>query len=262
MKKSIFILFSLFLTILFISCELFSKPMYTISRDISGVLGSISTEDLAGNIDKLATDPQKTADILNELAGRNQDEISGLSLREKEKLLEAGVGAIIPTSKLGEMVDALLNGSDVDAKKIVDTLCGGTPDVNTKALETALRDPDVLANTDASTLTMSAASLIVATVKSETKDGSVDGKMDAFTAAVEAAGGTENFNETKFKDELEKGGFSDSSISSLTTAMDTARVLTGTAGADKPNRKADAENIEFGGYSLKDLLDEMTGEKA
>ena len=24
----------------------------------------------------------------------------------------------------------------------------------------------------------------------------------------------------------------------------------------------DAENIEFGGYSLKDLLDEMTGEKA
>lgn len=262
MKKSIFILFSLFLTILFISCELFSKPMYTISRDISGVLGSISTEDLAGNIDKLATDPQKTADILNELAGRNQDEISGLSLREKEKLLEAGVGAIIPTSKLGETVDTLLNGSDVDAKKIVDTLCGGTPDVNTKALETALMDPDVLANTDASTLTMSAASLIVATVKSETKDGSVDDKMKAFTDAVKAAGGTtaKIFNESAFETQL-RNDFSESSISSLMTAMETARVLTGTA-TDKPNRKADAENIEFGGYSLKDLLDEMTGEKA
>ena len=52
------------------------------------MLGSISTEELADNIDKLATDPEKTADILNELAGRDQDEISGLSREEKEKLLE------------------------------------------------------------------------------------------------------------------------------------------------------------------------------
>lgn len=97
--------------------------MYTIPRNVSGVLGSISTEELADNIDKLATDPEKTADILNELAGRDQDEISGLSREEKEKLLEAGVGAILPTSQLGETVDQLTSGEgEKDYKKFMDTL--------------------------------------------------------------------------------------------------------------------------------------------
>lgn len=259
MKK--FMYFSTFLSLacMVMSCEMFSRPIYSFSRDISGDISSLSTNDLAGNIDKLAADPDKTADVLNELAGRDQKEIKGLSQGEKEKLLEAGVGAIIPTSKLGETVDVLTKGEEKkDVNKIMETLTSGSPDINTKALETVLEDDDMLNNANVGTLALGAASLIVNTVKNE---GGND-KMDTFQQAAQAATSGEAFNEETFKQELEKGGFSKESVSALTTAMGVTTVLSGTAGDGKPNRKADAEKIEFGGYSLKDLLDEMTGEKA
>ena len=226
---------------------------------MSGVLGSISTEELADNIDKLATDPEKTADILNELAGRDQDEISGLSREEKEKLLEAGVGAILPTSQLGETVDQLTSGEgEKDYKKFMDTLTSNTPDVDTKALETVLEDEDVLENTDASTLALGAASLITNTIK---KEGGEE-KMGAFQEAVQGATTDGTFDESTFKKQLEEKGFSAESVSALTTAMNTTSVLTGTAGEGKPNRKEDTENISMAGFNLGDLLNDLTGKQS
>lgn len=223
------------------------------------MLGSISTEELADNIDKLATDPEKTADILNELAGRDQDEISGLSREEKEKLLEAGVGAILPTSQLGETVDQLTSGEgEKDYKKFMDTLTSNTPDVDTKALETVLEDEDVLENTDASTLALGAASLITNTIK---KEGGEE-KMGAFQEAVQGATTDGTFDESTFKKQLEEKGFSAESVSALTTAMNTTSVLTGTAGEGKPNRKEDTENISMAGFNLGDLLNDLTGKQS
>lgn len=259
MKKLMCFSTFLLLACMFMSCEMFSRPIYSFSRDISGYVSSLSTTDLVGNIDKLAADPDKTADVLNELAGRDQEEIKGLSQGEKEKLLEAGVGAILPTSKLGETVDVLTKGEDkTDVNKIMETLTSGSPDVNTKALETVLGDEDMLNNADATTLTLGAASLITNTIK---KEGGGE-KMDDFQEAVKGATTDGTFNESTFKKQLEEKGFSAESVSALTTAMNTTSVLTGTAGEGKPNRKDDAENIEFGGYSLKTLLDDMTGEKS
>ena len=245
---------------LLVSCEAFSRPVYTLSRDVSAVIGSMSTADLADNIDKLATDPQKAADVLNELASRNQDEIEQLSKTEKEKLLTAGVGAVLPTSQLGEAVGALTSGGDMDFKTVMESLCSGSVDVNTRALETVLKDGEVLGTTDASTLALSAASLIVATVKKEGDSGSVDSKMEAFKTAASEASKDGTFNESTFKEKL-KDSFGSQSIESLTVAMETASVLTGTAGAGKPNRKEDAASVGFGGYSMEDLLDQMTGGK-
>ena len=223
------------------------------------MLGSISTEELADNIDKLATDPEKTADILNELAGRDQDEISGLSREEKEKLLEAGVGAILPTSQLGETVDQLTSGEgEKDYKKFMDTLTSNTPDVDTKALETVLEDEDVLENTDASTLALGAASLITNTIK---KEGGEE-KMGAFQEAVQGATTDGTFDESTFKKQLEEKGFSAESVSALTTAMNTTSVLTGTAGEGKPNRKEDTENISMAGFNLGDPLNDLTGKQS
>lgn len=260
MKRIGFILISFSFAVLLVSCDFFAEPVYRVSRDISSQIESMSTNDLVGNVDKFASDPEKTADVLNELSGRNQDEIASLSRGDKEKVLEAGIGAILPTSQLGGVVDTVMEDKEnADYNKVVETLCNGSPDVNTKVLETILKDDEVLANADASTLTLSTASLIVATIKDESKGDSVDTKMNDFKAASAAANSGEKFDEATFKSELESKGFSPESIESLTVAMNTTHVLAGTAGDGKPNRKDDASDISFGGYDMGELLDKMTG---
>ncbi len=258
MKKIIFFSTSLVFVCILLSCEVFSKPVYSFSRDISGVVGSMSTEELAGNIDKLAADPDKATDIINELSSRDQEEVKNLPQKDKEKLLDAGVGAILPTSKIGETVEQLTTGDGAkDYKKIMETLASDAPDINTKAMETVLQDKDVLATTDVSTLALGAASLIVNTVNDEGSDMN----MENFQTAATAASQNGSFNEDTFKQELEKQGFSQESISSLTTAMGVTSVLTGTAGEGEPNRKEDLGAIQFGGMNMGDLLDQMTGVK-
>jgi hypothetical protein len=257
MKKIIFSLTYLVLLCILLSCEAFSKPLYSFSRDISGVIGSMSTEELAGNIDKLSSDPEKAADIINELSGRDQGDVKNLPQKDKEKLLDAGVGAILPTSKIGETVEQLTAEGEKDYKKIMETLSNDSPDINTKAMETVLQDKDVLATTDASTLALGAASLIVNTVNQEGGEESMEKFQAAATAASE--GGT--FNEESFKQSLSGSGFSEESISALTTAMGVTSVLTGTAGDGQPNRKEDLGAIGFGGMNMGDFLDQMTGVK-
>ncbi len=255
MKRQSVLLCLLFLAVLLTSCEAFSKPLYTVSRDISGQLGSLSTQDLAENIDRLATDPQKTAALLNELAERDQEEIRSLSSSSKEKILEASVTAVIPTKQLGGMVDKLKESADsasVDA--IVKTLCDGAEPMDTTAIETILSDAETLSTADASTLTLAAASLIVSTLQKESGSGSVEDKMEKFKKAI----GSNGYSESSFQSSLKTAGFGEATVSSLTVAMNTAQVLMGTAGADKPNRKDDVEKLSFGGYNLGDLLDKMT----
>ncbi len=254
MKRQPVLLYLLFPVISLASCEVFSRPLYTATRDISGQLGSLSTQALAENIDRLATDPKKTADLLGELARRDQDEISALSAGDKEKILGAGVSAVLPTSQLGKAVDALT--SDGDFEKVLDSLCSASPDVDTRALETILKDPETLSNADASTLALATASLIVSAIKKESGTGSVKDKLEQFKEKMSAAG--EGANEDAFKKTLKEAGFGEEAAGSLAVAMGTAQVLTGKAGQDKPDRKEDVEKLSFGGHNLGDLLDKMT----
>ncbi len=252
MKKCLFFFTSLLFVCLIMSCELFSKPLYSFSRDISGIIGSMSTADLAGNIDKLASDPQKAADVLNELSGRNQDEINNLSKGDKENLLKAGTSAILPVSQLGDVVEQLTNGDEsMDFATIMDSLSQGAPAINTTALETVLKDKEILKTTDASTLAFSAASLIVNTVKTESGEGSsFEDKMKAFQEAAKTVNG--NFNKDNFETELKAKGFSSESASALSAAMGVADVLTG-------ERKDEAAGVGIGGFTISDLLDKMKG---
>ena len=258
MKRQSVLLCLLFLAAVLASCEAFSKPLYTVSRDISGQLGSLSTQDLAENIDRLATDPQKTATLLNELAGRDQDEISSLSAKDKEKILGAGVSAILPTSQLGAVVDELTSGGG-SFEDVLDALCSGSPDVDTRALETILRDSATLETADATTLTLAAASLVVSAIKKESGAGTVEEKLKKFNEKMSSS--NSGSSEKDFKDSLTGAGFSEATASSLAVAMSTTQVLTGMAGAGKPNRKDDLEKLSFGDYNLGDLLDEITGSK-
>lgn len=252
MKKFVFFFTSLVLVCLMISCEFFSKPLYSFSRDISGVIGSMSTDDLARNVDKMSSDPKIVADVLNELAGRNQDEIKDLSKDDKEKLLNAGVSAILPVSQLGDVVEQLTNGDkSMDFVTIMDSLSQGAPAINTKALETVLKDDEIRKTTDVSTLAFSAASLIVNTVKTEVGDSSsFEDKMKVFQEAAKAV--NENFNKDTFESQLKDKGFSSESASALTAAMGVADVLTG-------ERKDEAEGVGIGGFTISDLLDKMKG---
>ena len=253
MKKFLFFFTSLVLVCLMMSCEFFSKPLYRFSRDISGVIGSMSTADLAGNVDKMSSDPQKTADVLNELATRDQEEVSDLPKEDKEKLLKAGVDAILPISQLGDMVEQLTQeGEEVDMVSIMESLSQGTPDVNTKALETILEDEEILKTTDASTLALSAASLIVNTVKTEAgDDASFEDKMVAFQEVV-ANSSTDTFDKDTFESQLKDKGFSAESASALSAAMGVTNVLSG-------ERKEEATDIGFGDFTVSDFLDQMAG---
>ena len=253
MKKFVFFFTSLVLVCLMISCEFFSKPLYSFSRDISGVIGSMSTDDLARNVDKMSSDPKIVADVLNELAGRNQDEIEDLSKDDKEKLLNAGVSAILPVSQLGDVVEQLTNGDkSMDFATIMDSLSQGAPAINTKALETVLQDKEILKTTDASTLAFSAASLIVNTVKTEVGDSSFfEEKMKDFQAAAKAASDGGAFDDGVFKNKL-GNSFTEESKAALTAAMGVADVLTG-------KRKDEAEGVGIGGFTISDLLDKMKG---
>ena len=252
MKKIAFIFTSLVLVCLSISCEFFSKPLYRFSRDISGVIGSMSTADLAGNVDKLSSDPKIAADVLNELANRPQDEVSNLSKEDKEKLLNAGVSAILPVSQLGDMVEQLTKGDgEMDFATIMDSLSQGGASVNTKALETILEDENILKTTDASTLAFSAASLIVNTVKTEVGDSSsFEDKMTAFQDVAKNVNG--NFDKDNFENQLISNGFTAESASALSAAMGVADILTG-------ERKDDAAGVGIGGFTISDLLDKMKG---
>ena len=253
MKKFVFFFTSLVLVCLMMSCEFFSKPLYRFSRDISGVIGSMSTDDLAGNIDKLASDPQKAADVLNELSGRNQDEINNLSKGDKENLLKAGTSAILPVSQLGDVVEQLTKGDgNKEFATIMDSLSQGAPAINTKALETVLQDEEILKTTDASTLAFSAASLIVNTVKTESGEGSsFEDKMNDFQAAAKAASNGGAFDAEAFKNQL-GDSFTEESKAALTAAMGVADILTG-------ERKNDVAGVEIGGFTISDLLDKMKG---
>lgn len=252
MKKFVFFFTSLVLVCLMMSCEFFSKPLYRFSRDISGVIGSMSTDDLAGNVDKMSSDPKIVADVLNELAGRNQDEINDLSKDDKEKLLNAGVSAILPVSQLGDMVEQLTKGDgNKDFATIMDSLSQGGSAVNTKALETILEDENILKTTDASTLAFSAASLIVNTVKTEVGDSSsFEDKITAFQDVAKTVNG--NFDKDTFESQLEGKGFSPESASALSAAMGVADILTG-------ERKNDVAGVGIGGFTISDLLDKMKG---
>lgn len=252
MKKFVFFFTSLVLVCLMISCEFFSKPLYSFSRDISGVIGSMSTDDLARNVDKMSSDPKIVADVLNELAGRNQDEIKDLSKDDKEKLLNAGVSAILPVSQLGDVVEQLTNGDkSMDFATIMDSLSQGDPAINTKALETVLKDDEIRKTTDASTLAFSAASLIVNTVKTEVgKGSSFEDKMNDFQDIAKTVNG--NFDQVDFENKLKAKGFSSESASALTAAMGVADVLTG-------ERKDEVEGVGIGGFTISDLLDKMKG---
>lgn len=252
MKKFVFFFTSLVLVCLMMSCEFFSKPLYRFSRDISGVIGSMSTDDLAGNVDKMSSDPKILADVLNELAGRNQDEINDLSKDDKEKLLNAGVSAILPVSQLGDMVEQLTKGDgNKDFATIMDSLSQGGSAVNTKALETILEDENILKTTDASTLAFSAASLIVNTVKTEVGDSSsFEDKITAFQDVAKTVNG--NFNKDNFESQLKDKGFSPESASALSAAMGVADILTG-------ERKNDVAGVGIVGFTISDLLDKMKG---
>lgn len=252
MKKFVFFFTSLVLVCLMMSCEFFSKPLYRFSRDISGVIASMSTDDLAGNVDKMSSDPKILADVLNELAGRNQDEINDLSKDDKEKLLNAGVSAILPVSQLGDMVEQLTKGDgNKDFATIMDSLSQGGSAVNTKALETILEDENILKTTDASTLAFSAASLIVNTVKTEVGDSSsFEDKITAFQDVAKTVNG--NFDKDDFENQLINNGFSPESASALSAAMGVADILTG-------DRKNDVAGVGIDGFTISDLLDKMKG---
>ena len=255
MKKFLFFFTSLVLVCLMVSCDFFSKPLYSFSRDISGVVSSMSTADLVGNVDSLSSDPKKAADVLNVLADRDQDEISNLPKDDKEKLLNAGTSAILPVSQLGDMVEQLTKeGETVDMTSIMDSLTQGAPAINTKALETVLEDEEILKTTDASTLALSAASLIVNTVKTESGEGSsFEDKMKDFQE-VAATVNTDTFDKENFESQLKEKGFSEESASALSAAMGVTNVLTG-------ERKDDAASVGFGGMTIADLLDQMSGGK-
>ena len=88
-------------------------------------------------------------------------------------------------------------------------------------------------------------------MKTEVGDSSsFEDKMTAFQDVAKNVNG--NFDKESFENQLKSNGFTAESASALSAAMGVADILTG-------ERKDDAAGVEFGGFTISDLLDKMKG---
>lgn len=259
MKRILTSMFFFYLFLLLVSCDLFTTPLFTTSRDTGGAAASMSTKDIALSIGLVSASPEQTASLLDELAGRDATELEPLPLDCKEAILSAAVSVVLPMSEVTNSIQSVLNdenSENIDFDSLVDAVVSSGIQVDTKAVEVLLSDTETLANADAYTLMMSAASLIVSVFNNETAANEDRSATDFLNDLKEASGkaqvGTKEYTTSSMENALE-GLFCDESIETLLVVMDVVSVLGGTA-KDKPNRSGDMEDVSVLGFDMGSFL--------
>ena len=112
-REKLFLLI-LCLAVLFVSsCEMFTHSMFKgAARDLSETMKNVSTSDLisSGSDSGVISNPGAAKAALEELGAR-KDELENISVEQAEEVLNLGTAAILPTEKLMDAVDKLMNPS-------------------------------------------------------------------------------------------------------------------------------------------------------
>ncbi len=261
MKRIEFALFVFAVLFAFASCDVFTTPLFSSSKDISNVVANMTTEDISINIDMHFSDPKQISILLEELAQR--EDIDDLPLEGKENILSATVVAVLPMSEVTSSIQTALEdkeNSDIDFDALLDSVVSSGTQVDMTVAKKLLEDEEVLENADAYTIMLSATAIVVSVVNNETEDGgSTKEKLDLLKECASASSaGNANYDKDSFESSLSAKGFASESIESLVIVMDVLSVLNGTA-ADKPNRKEDVSDISIFGFSMDDFLSGFLG---
>lgn len=152
------------------ACNFFTTSWGSgLKRDNADKLAQLTADDLA----VLLTDPDYTSDpesiaaLLDALGGKTPEEIQGLSVEDKQAILELTISAGVPISSLAGIMEQATLG---DPGSALSELLSSTDVINVDAAAAVLTDPEMLETADTTVLTAAALTVLVQVVAAETGD--------------------------------------------------------------------------------------------
>ena len=261
MKRFLDFVIFCFFAIIFVSCEIFTTPVFTLSADVSDVVKEMSTDELVSNLDKFDSEPKELSAILDELAFR--DDLQDSSIDEKENILSASISAVLPMTEFTDIIQQIMNNSEeeMDLASMLESLIEVDSCPNMASVQNLLQDELVLQNGDAYTIMLSSLALVISVVNDEKQEGeSVLEELAKIQIMVsESADETTPCNKDILKAMLEADGYKEDSVESIITVMGVLDVLNGTAADDMPDRSVETDEVSFFGINLKEILNGFLG---
>jgi len=151
-------------------CSFFSTSWGSgLKRDNAKKLAQLTVKDLA----LLLTDPDYTSDpesiaaLLEALGGKTPEEIQGLSVEDKQAILELTISAGVPISSLAGIMEQAASG---DPGSALSELLSSTDVINVDAAAAVLTDPEMLETADPTVITAAALTVLVQVAAAETED--------------------------------------------------------------------------------------------
>lgn len=156
-KTAIFYAFLLFISILYLSCNMFTESWAKKSaRNQYNVLKDASVEDLANIAGEAQFSHPDTAAAIMDLLGEKGSALGDLSIQKKEKVLTASMGASVPLSSLKKLADNNIflsgSGSSSSNSALIKNLSAAVNHFNPRVFEILLQDPDAMRNADPTAL--------------------------------------------------------------------------------------------------------------
>lgn len=262
MKRFINFVIFCFFAIFFVSCDFFTTPIFTSSRDFSSAIQEKSTEEIANNIDKYGSNPEEIASILNELATR--DDLEDLSLQDKENILSSFIANVLPMDEVTTELQDFFNdeeSEEINIDAMMESIIDSSTQANMTAIQVLLQDEQVLYNGNTYTLALSSIALAMSVINTETKsDESITDEIANLQTMISLSSGeTGEYDKDSLKNTLENSDYSEESVQSIIIVMDVLSSLNGTPQDGMPDRSSDTEDISFFGLDLKGFLNDLMG---
>lgn len=170
MKKILKVSALIAFIILITACNFFTTTWGSgLNRDNAEKLAQLTTDDLA----LLLTDPDYTSDpesivaLLDALGSKTPEEIQGLSVEDKQAILELTISAGVPISSLAGIMEQATSG---DPGSALSELLSTTDVINVDAAAAVLTAPEMLETADPTVITAAAVTVLVQVVAAETEE--------------------------------------------------------------------------------------------
>ncbi len=134
-----------------------------LARDDLGIDSSTPLSDLlaeASNPETGLSNPEAAAEILDALAGKPADALTGLSIDDKNAVLDLAATAAINLPDLEEPLNALLTEGVDQEQALQDLMAAFDSGADLAAVELLLADPEVLAEGDVTSIVLATVVLI------------------------------------------------------------------------------------------------------
>ncbi|WP_428770777.1 hypothetical protein V1L52_02755 [Treponema sp. HNW] len=189
------------------SCSVFTTPLgKALKRNQTAVLKRASASELIEfSRTPYASSPETTKALMDLLAGTDIEELTALSLRDKETALKLAMDVSFPMSTLKSVTQEALIAvdgglSNEEAGRIIIKLIDGINTFNTSALSALLTDTEVMRSADSSVLVDASLALLIQTTADiyDSAAHDIDFKNDSVDTIInKILGGQSGFEEKK-----------------------------------------------------------------